>query len=59
MPAAQQPPARHGRRSPQPQPKPPAWNAALRPSQQRAAARRSAAEHRLSVRRPLRDLTRR
>jgi hypothetical protein len=58
MPTAQQPPARHGRRSPQPQPKPPAWSAALQPSQRRAA-RRAAAEHQLTVRRWLRDLARR
>jgi hypothetical protein len=45
--------------APQPQPKPPAWSAALRPSQRRVAARRSFAEHPVSVRRWLRDLTRR
>ena len=59
MPTPQQSRARHGRRSPQPQPKPPAWSAALQPSQQRAAARRAAAEHQLTVRRWLRDLARR
>jgi hypothetical protein len=41
----------------QPQPTPPAWSAALRPSQRRAAERRAAAEHRQAVRRWLRDLT--
>ena len=59
MPTARQSRARHGRRSPQPQPKSPAWSAALRPSQRRAAARRAAAEHQLTVRRWLRDLARR
>jgi hypothetical protein len=59
MPTAQQLPARHGRRPPLPQPKPPAWNAALQPSQQRAADRRAAAEHELNVRRWLRDLAHR
>jgi len=58
-PTDQQSPARRRRRSPQPQPKPAAWNAALRPSQRRAAARRSAAQHQLNVRRWLRDLARR
>jgi hypothetical protein len=50
MPTAQQSRARHGRRSPQPQPEPPAWSAVLQPSQQRAAARHAAAEHQLTVR---------
>ena len=59
MPTAQQSRARYGRRSPQPQPKPPAWSAALQSSQRRAAARRAAAEHQLTVRRWLRDLARR
>jgi hypothetical protein len=58
-PTAQQSPMRHGRRSPQPQHKPRAWNATLLPSQQRAAARRAAVEHELTVRRWLRDLARR
>jgi hypothetical protein len=38
---------------------PPAWGAALQRSQRRAAARRAAAEHQLSVRRWLRDRARR
>jgi hypothetical protein len=42
-----------------PQPPPPAWNAALVPSQRRAADRRAQLQRRRSAQRWLRDLGRR
>jgi hypothetical protein len=54
---APSPERRRGRARPQPAPG--AWSAALRPSQRRAAERRAAAEHQLTVQRWLRDLARR
>jgi hypothetical protein len=59
MPNARSQPTRRTHRTPQPQPQPPTWSAALLPSQRRAAERRADAEHRLAAQRWLRDLTRR
>jgi hypothetical protein len=57
MPSARQTSVPRARRFVQPQPTPPAWSAALRPSQRRAAERRVAAEQQQAVRRWLRALT--
>jgi hypothetical protein len=59
MPTAREPSPQSGRRRVLPQPAQPAWSAALRPSQRRAAEHRDAAEDQRTVAHWLREPARR
>jgi hypothetical protein len=58
MPDAHPSRTRHAIRPVHPQPRPPAWSAALLPSQRRAAEYRAAEEHQRAAQRWLRELIR-